>query len=64
MGFPPCVLSTGERDAQLSEVFYFLLLPVCRATPAPQTVNVIVFPRFNWPIWVSAGKAFAKNGSM
>jgi ABC-type nitrate/sulfonate/bicarbonate transport system substrate-binding protein len=32
--------------------------------PAPQTVNVIVFPGgFNWPIWVAQEKElFAKNG--
>ena len=43
----------------------FLLLAGCAAQPpAPQTVNVIVFPGgFNWPIWVAQEKRlFAKNG--
>jgi ABC-type nitrate/sulfonate/bicarbonate transport system substrate-binding protein len=43
----------------------FLLLAGCAAQPpAPQAVNVIVFPGgFNWPIWVAQEKGlFAKNG--
>ena len=46
-------------------LFIFLLLTGCAAQPpAPQTVNVIVFPGgFNWPIWVAQEKGlFAKNG--
>ena len=41
-----------------------LLLGSCATPPAPQTVNVIVFPGgFNWPIWVAQEKGlFAKNG--
>ena len=45
--------------------FIFLLITGCAAQPpAPQTVNVIVFPGgFNWPIWVAQEKGlFAKNG--
>src|SRR5437867_4257615 len=41
-----------------------LLVGSCATPPAPQTVNVIVFPGgFNWPIWVAQEKGlFAKNG--
>jgi ABC-type nitrate/sulfonate/bicarbonate transport system substrate-binding protein len=45
--------------------FILLLLTGCAAhPPAPQTVNVIVFPGgFNWPIWAAQEKGlFAKNG--
>jgi ABC-type nitrate/sulfonate/bicarbonate transport system substrate-binding protein len=47
------------------KLFIFLLLTGCAAQPpAPQTVNVVVFPGgFNWPIWVAQEKGlFAKNG--
>jgi len=45
--------------------FIVLLLTGCAAQPpAPQTVNVIVFPGgFNWPVWVAQEKGlFAKTG--
>ncbi len=45
--------------------FIFLLITGCAAQPpAPQTVNVIVFPGgFNWPVWVAQERGlFAKNG--
>src|SRR5258708_75645 len=67
MAFPPCATIVPGRSAMRSFLtfFIFLLITGCAAQPpAPQTVNVIVFPGgFNWPIWVAKEKGlFAKNG--
>src|SRR2546427_3120238 len=65
MAFLLALLSyPGGGNMRILLLVVALLLGSCATSPAPQTVNVIVFPGgFNWPIWVAQEKGlFAKNG--